>query len=110
MLPSVTTVPPGGAALGNTTLPVAGLPPTTLVGLTLKEESVAGGGGVLTGVTVRSAGTVTPPPDTEILTTVVTETTAGKIWIRPLVLPAGIWTLLDKKGRTAVLLLVTCRN
>ena len=89
------------------TVPVAGVPPTTLVGLTVNEESVAGGGGVLAGFTVRLAERVTPPPVTEIVTMVGTETTVGRIWIKPVVLKAGTWTLLDRKGNTAGLLLVT---
>ena len=107
LLVSDTTVPPDGAALGSVTVPVAGLPPATLVGLTLKDESVAGGGGVPAGFTVRLAERVTPPPVTEIVTTVGTETTAVMIWIAPLVLKAGIRTLFDRKGNTAGLLLVT---
>ena len=107
LLNSDTTVPPDGAALGSVTVPVAGLPPATMVGLTLNAESVGGGGGVPAGVTVRSAERVTPPPVTEIVTTVVAETTAGRIWIAPLVLPAGIVTLCDRNGNTAGLLLVT---
>ena len=67
LLVRLTTVPPGGAALGSVTVPVAGVPPTTLVGLTVNEESVAGGGGVLAGFTVRLAERVTPPPVTEIV-------------------------------------------
>jgi len=107
LLVRLTTVPPGGAALGSVTVPVAGVPPTTLVGLTVNEESVAGGGGVLAGFTVRLAERVTPPPVTEIVTMVGTETTVGRIWIKPVVLKAGTWTLLDRKGNTAGLLLVT---
>jgi hypothetical protein len=107
LLVRLTDVPPDGAALGRVTVPVAGLPPTTLVGLTLNEERVAGGGGVPAGFTVRSAERVTPPPVTEIVTMVCTETAAGEIWINPLVLPAGITTLPDRKGNTLGLLLVT---
>ena len=103
----MTRVPPDGAALGNRTVPVAGVPPVTLVGLTVNEESVAGGGAVADGVTVRSANCVTPPPVTEILTTVVADTAAGRIMMKPLVLPAGTTTPFDSVGRTAALLLVT---
>jgi hypothetical protein len=100
LLVRLTTVPPEGAALGRLTVPVAGLPPTTLVGLTVNEESVAGGGGVSAGFTVRLAERVTPPPVTEIVTTVDTETEVGRIWIKPVVLPAGTMTLLDRNGNT----------
>jgi len=107
LLARLTDVPPAGAALGSVTVPVAGLPPTTLVGLTVNEERVGGGGGVPDGFTVRLAETVTPPPVTEMVTTVGTETTAGRIWIRPLVLPAGTVTLFDRNGNTVGLLLLT---
>ena len=40
LLESVTAVPPEGAALVNVTVPVVGLPLTTLVGLTVREESM----------------------------------------------------------------------
>jgi hypothetical protein len=72
LLPKLTTVPPAGAGLESVTVPVDGLPPVTLVGLTLKDESVAGGGGggAASGVTVKVADKVTPPPLTEIVTTV----------------------------------------
>jgi len=43
-LESVTTSPPLGAALVKVTVPVEGLPPTTLVGLTLTAERLAAGG------------------------------------------------------------------
>src|SRR6266850_2471679 len=90
LLDIVTTAPPLGAAALSVTVPVVELPPTALVGLTLNEERVAGGGGVPAGFTVRSAERVTPPPVTEIVTTVGAETKAVMIWIAPLVLPAGI--------------------
>lgn len=110
LLDSATIVPPAGAALGTVTVPVAGFPPGTLVGLTVNADSVGAGGGVPSGFTVRSAASVTPPPVTEIVTTVVWDTDLGRIWMAPLVLPAGIVTLLERKGSTAVLLLVTCRD
>jgi hypothetical protein len=89
---------------------VADVPPVTLVGLTVNEDSVAGGGAVVDGVTVRSANRVTPPPVTEILTTVVADTAAGRIMMNPLVLPAGTTTPLDSVGNTAGLLLETRRT
>ena len=110
LLVSDTTVPPDGAALGSVTVPVAGLPPATLVGLTLNADSVAGGGGVPDGVTVKLADWVTPPPVTEIVTTVCTDTALGRIWMSPRVLKAGIVTPLDRNGSTAGLLLETWRD
>src|SRR4051812_38380545 len=79
LLDSWTTVPPAGAAEASATLPVAGVPPTTLAGLTLNADSVAAGGGVAGGVTVKSADRVTPPPVTETVTMVVCVTAAGRI-------------------------------
>ena len=49
VLESATATPLEGAAALRVTVPVEGLPPTTLVGLRLNEERVAGG------VTVRTA-------------------------------------------------------
>ena len=79
LLVRVTTVPPAGAALASATVPVAGVPPVTLAGLTVNDVSVGGGGGVPGGVTVKIAERVTPPPVTEMVTRVVTETAAGRI-------------------------------
>jgi hypothetical protein len=60
LLVSVTTAPPDGAALLSVTVPVeACVPPTTLVGFNVSEESVAAGGG--TGVTVSVAVRLAPP-------------------------------------------------
>ena len=108
LLPSVTTNPPDGAAAARRTVPIAALPPVTLEG-TMNDDNVAAGGGVPDGFTVRSANRVTPAPVTEILTTVVVDTDAGRICTNPLVLPPGIWTPVDKNGRTAALLLVTLK-
>lgn len=110
LLESATIVPPAGAATGSVTVPVAAFPPGTLVGLTVNEDSAAAGGGVPSGFTVKSAERVTPPPVTKMVTTVVWETDLGRIWMAPLVLPAGIVTLLERKGSTAALLLLTWRD
>ena len=107
LLDRVTTVPPAGAGLGSVTVPVAELPPVTLFGLTLNEERVAGGGGVPAGFTVKMADLITPPPVTEIVTTVWTETKVVITWIAPLVVLAGIMTLFCRNGSTVGLSLVT---
>jgi hypothetical protein len=60
LLESVTTEPPAGAAALRVTVPVAVLPPTTLVGFTTSEDSVTGGGAPA-GVTVKVAVPSTPP-------------------------------------------------
>ncbi len=60
LLKSATIAPPAGAALVRVTVPVDDCsPPTTLEGLSVKEERVSGGSG--TGVTVSEADLVTPP-------------------------------------------------
>jgi len=60
LLESVTTAPPEGAAPLSVTVPVEDcVPPTTLVGFSVSEESVGAGGG--TGVTVSEADLLTPP-------------------------------------------------
>jgi len=46
LLDSVTTAPPLGAAALKVTVPVEELPPTTVVGLTVTEESVGEEGAV----------------------------------------------------------------
>jgi len=106
LLDRVTTVATVGAALASITVPVAGLPPVTLLGLTLNEESAGGGGGVPAGFTVKVADWVTPPPETEIVTTVCTVTGLVKMLKPPVVTPAGIMTLLFTEA-TAGWLLVT---
>jgi len=108
LLDKLTTAPPDGAALGSVTVPVDGLPPVTLVGVTVNVDNVAGGG-VALGVTVSAADLVTLPPDTEIVTTVVELTGCVKMSKPPFVTPAGIRTLCGTIGVTVGLLVVTCR-
>ena len=45
LLPRLTRTPPAGAADDSRTVPVAGVPPVTLAGLTVNEVSVTPGGG-----------------------------------------------------------------
>src|SRR5712664_4034077 len=60
LLESVTCAPPAGAAPLSVTVPVEDcVPPTTLVGLSVSEESVGAGGGA--GVTLSEADLLTPP-------------------------------------------------
>ena len=69
---SVTTAPPEGAAALKVTVPVEELPPTTLVGLRLKPESVTAGAAV--GFTVSTAVSVMPPNVPRMLATMGTDT------------------------------------
>ena len=72
---------------------------------------VDGGGGAVcaSGLTVRLAVLVTPPPETEIVTMVCVLTELVKMLKPPLVEPAGIVTPLGTEA-TAGLLLATCKT
>ncbi len=60
LLESATCAPPAGAAPLNVTVPVEDcVPPITLVGLSVSEESVGAGGAA--GVTASEAVLVAPP-------------------------------------------------
>ena len=67
-----------------------------------------GGGAGAVGLTVRSAVLVTPPPETEIVTTVCVLTELVEMLKPPVVEPAGIITPLGTEA-TAGLLLATCK-
>ena len=54
LLESVTCAPPAGAGPFSVTVPVEGLPPVTLVGLTVSDETIGG-------ITVSVAVRVAPP-------------------------------------------------
>jgi hypothetical protein len=75
-----------------------------------KRLGAAGGGGGVgaMGFTVRLALLVTPPPETEIVTTVWALTALVKMLKPPVVEPAGITMPLGTEA-TAGLLLVTCK-
>ena len=101
LLPRLTATPPLGAALPSVTVPVALVPPATLVGLTVSAVSAG-----RFDDTVRSAVRVTPPPVTEIVTTVGASTGLVVMLNRPksvealIVANSGTWA-------TPGLLLVT---
>ena len=103
-LPRLTASPPVGAGLPRVTVPVADVPPWTLVGLTVNPVNV----GKL-GWTTRSAERVTPPPVTVMVTTVRVVTA--------LVVMAKLATSVDAgmvanagTEATCGLLLVTCTS
>jgi hypothetical protein len=73
LLESVTTAPPAGAAPLSVTVPVELLPPTTLVGFTVNEESAGG-------FTVRVAVRVVP--NVPEIVTVVEVTTALVVMLK----------------------------
>lgn len=73
-LPRFTATPPLGAALPSVTTPVALAPPVTLVGLTVKAERTAEGGGGLAGVTVIVAACALLPNAAEIVEAVEPDT------------------------------------
>ena len=54
LLERVTCAPPAGAGAFSVTVPVEGLPPVTLVGLTVSDEAIGG-------ITVSDAVRVAPP-------------------------------------------------
>src|SRR6266404_6889584 len=65
LLESATCAPPAGAGPLNVTVPVEDCrPPITLVGFSVREESVGAGGGAA--VTGGAAGLVTPPSAAEM--------------------------------------------
>src|SRR5438477_6323099 len=69
-LESVTTAPPAGALAVSVTVPVEVVPPRTLAGLSVTDESAAAG----CGVTVSGAVFVVPLYEPEIMTFCVDET------------------------------------
>src|SRR3954447_16142601 len=104
LLPRLTATPPAGAALSIVTVPVAEVPPGTLVGLTEKPVSVG-----RLGATTRSADSVTPPPVTEIVTVVRVVTAAVAMSKPPNSVDAGTVAKAGTEA-TAGLLLVTRSN
>src|SRR6266576_1063845 len=65
LLESVTCAPPAGAGPLSVTVPVDDcVPPVTLVGFNVSEETVGRGGGI----TVSEADVLVPPKDAEMVT------------------------------------------
>ena len=91
LLESATCAPPAGAAALSVTVPVEEFPPVTVVGFSVKEERVGGGGGA--GVTVSEADLLAPLYVPEMLT-VVDAATALVLTVNvALVAPAATVTL-----------------
>src|SRR3989442_10966154 len=87
--------PPVGAAAVNVTVPVAPVPPTTLVGLTVTEDKLGAAG---TGLTVSTAERETPPKVPEIDSAVEAVTdVVGMGKVAPLG-PAATGTLAGPQG------------
>lgn len=84
LLPRLIATPTGGAGPASVTVPVEGLPPTTPVGLTVKEVSAG-----RLGYRVRECDKLTPPPETQIVTTVGAETGAVVMSKKPMPLTAA---------------------
>lgn len=106
LLESDTDMPPAGAAALSVTVPCDAVPPVTVDGLTDTADTV----GVVVAAsasTVRAADCVTPPPVTEIVTTVCVATCDVKTLNAAAVAPAGMVTALLTLA-AAGLLLVSC--
>src|SRR5262249_7226949 len=90
LLDSATLAPPLGAAVVNVTVPVAEVPPTTLVGLAVTADKL---GPAAAGLTVSTAVRETPPKVPEIVSAVEAVgvlVVMGKV---ALVVPAATVTL-----------------
>ena len=103
-LERATTAPPLGAALVRVTVPCEVLPPVTLVGLSVREDKLAGGGGGGTGVTASAAVRVTPPKAAEMVTLLVIGTETVLMAKVALVAPAATVTLAGVEATLGALL------
>jgi len=102
LLESAICAPPAGAGPLNVTVPVEELPPTTLVGLSVKEVGVGDGGG--TGLTVSDAVLLTPPRVAVMVALVDALTTLVLTVNVALVAPAAIVTLAGVRAAVVLLL------
>jgi hypothetical protein len=101
LLRNCTTTPPAGAGPLRVTVPVAVLPPHTVVGLIVSDWSVTLG----EGLTVRVAVRETPPAEAVIVTLVALETAFVLTVKFALVAPAGTVTVLGTAATLGLLLL-----
>jgi hypothetical protein len=98
-LDRVTSAPPGGAAPVRVTVPVAELPPPTVLGFTASDDNVTGGL-----VTVNVAFRIWPPSEPEMVTS-VDEPTEPVFTVKFAVLDPGETTTAAGTAATEVLLL-----
>ena len=101
LLRNCTTAPPAGAGPLRVTVPVAVLPPHTVVGLIVSDWSVTLG----EGLTVRVAVREMPPAEAVIVTLVALETACVETVKFALVAPAGTVTVLGTVATFVLLLL-----
>ena len=101
LLRNCTTAPPAGAGPLRVTVPVAVLPPHTVVGLIVSDWSVTLG----EGLTVRVAVRETPPAEAVIVTLVALETAFVLTVKFAPVAPAGTITVLGTAATLGLLLL-----
>jgi len=103
LLESATTAPPEGAAPLNVTVPVDDcVPPVTLVGFRVNEDSVTGGG--VAGFTV-SVAVLVVPPNAALIVTAVAALTALVLTVKLAVVAPGATVTLAGTRAAAVLLL-----
>src|SRR2546426_5577191 len=86
LLESATCAPPAGAGAFSVTVPVEELPPVTLVGLTVSDETIGG-------ITGSVAGRAAPPQEPEMMTGAAVATALGLRLKLALVPPGGTVTL-----------------
>jgi hypothetical protein len=101
LLPKVMCTPTAGAGPPSVTVPVDGVPPTTVFG---DADMLVSGGSV--GYTVNTCDNVTPPPVTAMVTAVASDTAVVVMLKKPVPLPADNVAVLGTAA-TAGLLLVT---
>ena len=103
LLESDTTAPPVGAAPLNVTVPVDDcVPPVTLVGFSVNEDNVTGGGAA--GFTM-SVAVLVVPPNAALIVTVVAALTALVPTVKlAVVAPAATVTLAGTRAAAVLLL------
>jgi hypothetical protein len=104
LLHRLTCTPTAGAGPPSVTVPVAEAPPTTELGLTLSDVN---GGSV--GYNVNRRESSTPPPETEIVTSLGSGTGEVTMSKKPTPLPAETVAVLGTAASDGWLL-VTCTS